>query len=665
MDKAKIFENLKDDYEKAKSAKIEIDKLISDWNNLYYGKVKNNESKKLLMKEVAKMIEYMKPNITEPFLSTSTPIKVSRAGNLASAVEIENYLNGVFAGELDREEFINDLVDILLREGTVWTRSGWVRETSKEEQTVTMTMQEVLGMMNEPKRIKQIDEDLFEVTNDVEIVLKNHPNSRICRNENCFPDPTARQEKELNFFVEKRYVTYYDLVKMGIFSRAKLNTLKARIMSDGGGNSHDKGHLEQERDDEHRATGGDVDKGSSDINRRKIQLIEYWGYYDLEDNGNRKSMVASWINEFDLLLEIEETPMPSKKIPYKRAVYSSRPFSLWGNAVAFFIGESQNVKNGVVRSILDSAALANNGQKFVLRGGVDFVNFQRLKNRDRYVMVNKPDAISDGTFNNIPSSTFNLLDMVNKESSQLVGVDGAPAISSGNIAKDSEQNSMSLSQQKMVSIVRSVSGLMGKNAKEWVQMAEVFLDDEQIIDLFSNDDNPENDRTDINAFRNSRNTLIMLTVGTGVAKQQELQQLNMLMQQAKVLGEQIPAQHLQALVARMYDLFDMTEEANQLRNYKPEPTQEEQMMQQLSMQKVMLEIAELQGKIAKTESETLKNNVTAQTSMIDANSNAQYKGSQTTEKYARAESHQVDTALRPGEFLSMMQEKLQKNKEKG
>jgi len=655
MNKELIFKELKEDYEKAKSSKVEIDKLITEWNDLYYGKSKDNTNKKLLMKEVAKMIEYQKPNITEPFLSTTSPMKVPYAGNMGTVTEVENYINGVFMGDLNREEFINDLVDILLREGTVWTRTGWVRDEKIKLVSKLMPMSEILKMDKEPENINQIDEDLFEVTNPELVVSRNHPNSRVCRNENIFPDPTARQEKEMNFIIEKRYVTYYDLVKMKVYIKSKLDILKSKIIN--GASSHfDKGVLEQARDDDSVQMGSDTTKGTDTLNRKKIQLIEYWGYYDLKNNGERTSMVASWIYEHDFLLEIAENPMPSKELPYRRAVYSSRPFSLWGNSLAFFLGENQNVKNGIIRGTLDSLALANNGQKFVMRGALDYVNFQRLKNKERYVMVNKPDGIMDGKYNQIPGSVFNILEMVNQESSQLAGVDGSPAISKSNIAKDGQQQ-MTMSQQKMVSIVRAVSGLLGRNAKEWLMMSEVFLDDEQIIELFSNDNIQENDRADINAFRNSEKTRVVVTVGTDVSKQQELQQLNMLMQQAKVLGEQLPEGHINSLVARMYDLFDMKDKANELRNYKPEPSEAQQMMQQMQMQQAQLELMKLQKEIAKIESETIKNQASAQGTMIDSQAGAQYKAAQGAEKMAKTEAHKVDSALKPGEAMMAIKEK--------
>lgn len=648
--KTEIFNVFKQDFKNAMNSKATIDTLIQSWNDLYYGKDKANSSKKLLMKEVAKLIEYQKPIITEPFLSTNNPIKISRAGNIASKCEVENYANSVFAGELDREEFINDLVDVYLREGTVWTRNGWVRERRVETVTRDLTWAEIIEMDKEPDNIIQVDEDLYECTFDTMVTIRNHPNSRVCRNENCFPDPTARQEKDMNFFIERRYLTYYDIKDMNILTPNKLSVLKNKILSGEHGSHSSESSLESHRDAENTEYGSDKNLVTDDLNRIKVKFIEYWGYFDLDDNGKSKPVLASWIDGLDMDLELTENPMPSKSIPYNSARYSSRPFSLWGNAPAFFFGENQNVKNGLIRGVLDSLALANNGQKFVMRGALDYINFQRLKKKERYVMVNKPDGIVDGKYNQIPTSTFNLLDMVSRESNMLAGIDGSPAVNGDALAKDGPVQ-LTMAQQKMVASVRSISGLISKNVKQWLMSSEVFLEDEQILSLFSNDGNPENDRTDINAFRESRKTTVVVNVGTSVSKQQELQQLNMLMQQTNALKESVPKELINSLVAKMYDLFEMHEQANELRNFVPQPSPVQQQLQELEVAKVQLEVAKLQEEIGKIRSETQKNMSGIETSRMDAEANYNYKGSQSQEKNAKTESHRVDSALRPSQML--------------
>jgi len=218
--------------------------------------------------------------------------------------------------------------------------------------------------------------------------------------------------------------------------------------------------------------------------------------------------------------------MPDKAIPFDRSVYSARPFSLWGNALAFFLGDNQRAKNGMVRGIFDNMSLANNGQKFITRGALDYINFKRMNNGERYIIVNKPDAIKDGSYNPIPTSVFSTSQMFTKESEDLSGVSsGGPALGNDNVGKDGQQAQLTMSQQRMAAMVRNLSNLLRKMIGKWLTMAEVFLTDEQIAELFT----PE-EQADMNAFTTSRKAKVKVRVGTEVNRNMKLQQYNMLMQ---------------------------------------------------------------------------------------------------------------------------------------
>jgi len=81
---SEIFDNLRYDYKKAKEAKTIIDNLITEWSDLYDGKKLGNENpqkSQIVMKEVAKQIEWQKPALMEPFTSTSNPIRIKTGKN--------------------------------------------------------------------------------------------------------------------------------------------------------------------------------------------------------------------------------------------------------------------------------------------------------------------------------------------------------------------------------------------------------------------------------------------------------------------------------------------------------------------------------------------------------------------------------------------------------
>jgi len=646
--KKKAFSAFKKDYKNARTAKEKgIDDLITEWNDLYYGKSKviNKNRSQIVMKEIAKQIEWQKPNITEPFLATSHPVRVpSKNGGYA-----EKYLNTFFTSEFNRDDFIEQLTDVKLREGTAWVRSGWESTTKTETETFDLTMDDIVLRDGEPDTISDNGDGTFKVTYSVETVDANHGTARVCRNEYCFPDPGAKTREELRFFAEKRLVTISELRESGFYSKEKIDDLVNKLNDK---NDNRRGSLEHQRTDDGEQYGQDDRYQPIDDPRKKVSIIEYWGSYDLNGDGIAEPVLATWAENEDVDLELIDNPLPRKNIPYDNDVYSKRPFSLWGNALAYFIGDNQKVKTGIVRGIIDNMSLANNGQKFIKKGTLDYINFKRMRNGERHIVVNKGDGIEDGAFNQLPNSVFNTLSMFSAETEQLSGVSsGGPALNNDMLAKDDTSSmQMTMAQQRMSSLVRSTSNLLSKVMKNWLTMAEVFLDNEQIDELFN-----EEEETDYFTFKGSERTNINIKVGTDVGRTVKMQQLNMLLQQSKQLGETVPPETFNELVAEMFELFDKYEEADKLRNYKPEPNPLQQKKLMLELQKLELENQQMQVDIQANISEIENKRLLAQKGIIDAESGAMYKQAQTAEKYAKTESHKVDSALKPAEVIASMQ----------
>jgi len=655
-DSKNIFDDLRHDFDEAKKAKTTIDRLINEWNDLYYAKVdtgntglnsglgvkrKQNRSR-IQIKEIAKQIEWQKPNITEPFVSSRNPIQVVDTKNDARSRHLEKWANHEFTEEFDREEFIDQLTDVLQREGTVWVQTSW--ETKKINDRIVLpsvTMEELMTNPQEPDEIEQNEDGTYKVEYNNIRLVRNNPDSTVCRNEHCFPDPGARTPAEMRFFAHIKLLTISDLKTMDWLDQDKVETLRERISSE----DREDTDLGQERDADDEYYGHDTSYEPNDIVRKHIRIVEYWGYYDLNGDGIAEPMIAYWAEKYNINLGIEENPFPDKSIPFDRAVYSARPFSLWGNPLAFFLGENQRAKTGMVRGILDNMSLANNNQKFVMRGTLDYINFKRMNNGERHIIVNKADGIKDGSYNQIPSSVFNTLQMFTKESEDLAGVSsGGPALANELVSKDGSQMQLTMSQQRMAAVVRNISNLLRKMIGRWIQMAEIFLTDEQIMQIFG-----PNDEVDMNVFTLASSAKVKVRVGTEVNRNMKLQQYNMLMQQSKVLEEQLPPGAIKEMVAEMYDLFDMHEQANALRLYQPQPTPEEQQAKMLQLQNLQLENVKLQSEIDVMHKDVEARYMNAQARMMEAQANYGYKGAQTQEKLAKANSHQVEAALKPVE----------------
>ena len=643
---AEAFDNMRYDYKMAKDSKSTIDKLIIEWNDLYYGKALGNENvqkSQVVMKEIAKQIEWQKPAITEPFTSTSNPVRIKTGKDARRMSIMQKYLNGQFAGEFDREEFMNTLSDVLLREGTVWIRTGWkYREDKTSDIKSNATMEELLEEKREPDDIKQNKDGTFKVKYDKTEVVKNVPTLEVCRNEHIFPDPSARTMEECRFIIYKRYVTISELREAGIYDEEKIEKLENKINAE----SREDTGLGAVRDQDSRDYGYNSVYQPKDSARRKIAILEYWGYYDLNGDGIAEPIIATWADREKVDLFIGENPYPSKNIPFFRGVYSARPFSLWGNALAYFIGDNQKIKSGFMRGILDNMSLANNGQKFVTRGALDYVNFKRLRNGEKHIVVNKPDSIIDGTYNNIPSSVFQTMEMMNNETRELTGNTGGNTQAQKDFSEDSAQV-LTMSQQRIAGTVRNVANIISKALNEWLSMAEVFLTNEQIEGMFS-----EQEAKDLMAFEESKYAQISVKVGTEVLRSMRVQQLNMLMQQSKTLADQAPPSTITELTAEMFELFDMYEKAEEIRNYKPEPNQMAIKAQQLELENKQLENEKLKAEIEKIRAKAQLEIAQSQREGIDAQSTAQYKQAQTAEKYARAQAHQVNSSLAPVEVMN-------------
>lgn len=227
------YDNIKHDYKIAKEAKKEIDDKIADWNDLFLGKMKAKENRsKYVAMELAKQIEYMKPNITEPFTNSSHPVRILTTKNEARARIMQKYLNNEFTSDFGRVEFMEKLADIKLREGTVWVKTAWnYKEENKREVIEHTTMEEILQRGENPDKITQEENGKFTVEYNNIKCIKNSPDAIICRNEHIFPDPDARALNELRYMCHRKHMTLSQLKESGKVTDDMLEKLKNSLQS--------------------------------------------------------------------------------------------------------------------------------------------------------------------------------------------------------------------------------------------------------------------------------------------------------------------------------------------------------------------------------------------------------------------------------------------------
>ena len=84
---------------------------------------------------------------------------------------------------------------------------------------------------------------------------------------------------------------------------------------------------------------------------RRVVAYEFWGYKDIDGNGSLTPIVATWIG--DTLIRMEVNPYPDKKLPFVFIPYSPIEFSLYGEPDAELLEENQHISGAILRSIID------------------------------------------------------------------------------------------------------------------------------------------------------------------------------------------------------------------------------------------------------------------------------------------------------------------------
>ena len=605
--------------------------------------------------EVAKQIAKLKANLTEPFTNSSYPIRLSTTKHSNRIRVQQKYLNSEFTSNFNRVDFMEKFSDIICREGTVWAKSIWrYDESNKREVLENASINEIISRDYDPDVIRKNKdkEDSFYVEYNHKVLKENRPDAIICRNEHIYPDPSARSRDELRFLCHEKEYTISQLREMNRFDEETLEKLEKEI------GEKDSTSLGTARDSKNQDYGYKEGFNTKDSTRKKVSIIEYYGYYDLNDDGIAEPIFASWSKNGKVNLILEESGMPHNPIPFYNAVFSAVPYSLWGNPLAYFIDDNQRAKTGIVRGIMDNMSLANNGQKFIKNGSIDYLNFKRMIQGEKYIQINGDpvEAIRDGSFNNLPTSIFNVYEMISKESEEISGNNGNGIGLKGKTSEDDGQN-LTLSQQMQLGLVLKTSSLLSSIMKDWLKMAESFLENEQIESLFT-----ENDMVDLFVFEDNDNINVTFKVATNAQRQIRLQQINLLLQQSKALGEMMPQEQMRGLVAEMFELFDMFEQADKVRTYIPQPSEEQLMLQQIGLENAMLENAKIKLEMEEIQSRIQLNGSSARKSLLDGMSGFEYKKAQSAEKMAKAQSHQTQNALMPAETLASIQSMLTKMK---
>ena len=567
IDKSAILKAFKADLKNADQLQKEWLAKRDMWLNESYGNPYGNEvdnKSKIVSKDIKKQIEWLIPSAADPFLSTSNVIKCTpiTAEDTLSARQNELLLNTQFCRKFSRFNFINKAIRVLATEGTLVIQTGWDYEDKEVEEEVEIAVVDKYGNTIIRKEIQKVTK-----------VIKNQPTAIVCRNEDIFIDPTCMDDMDKCQFIIHRY-------------ESDLSTLKA----DGRYKNLDKidtnsGGYDPDFDAQDKTEFKFEDKA-----RKKVLVYEYWGNYDVNNDGITEQIICAWVG--DTIIRLEDNPYPDKKPPFIVVPFSSIPFQMYGEALAENIGDNQKVKTAITRGIIDNMAKSNNGQIGIRLGALDLANRKKFLQGKNFEFKGTPADFWQGSFNQIPGSVFDMLQLMNNEIESQTGVNAFSKGLTGNSLGSSAtaaRGMLDATALRRLHLVRNIAeNLVKPLMRKWMAYNSEFLEEEEVVRVTNEEYVPVR-RDDLEGKVD-----IDITISTYEEANARSQELGFMLQ---TLGNSIPFELTQLILSEIVKLGRMPELEKALREYKPQPDPMQEQIKQLEIQKLQLENSKLMAEI--------------------------------------------------------------------
>lgn len=574
-------------------------------------------------KLIRKHAEWRYPSLSEPFLGQDTlfTCKPRTWEDRAAAQQAQILLNYQFETCIDKVDFIDDLVRAAVDDGTVAVELGWCQvvktridtvpvyayyEVPANEQEVIQQLQAVLQLKDEnPNEYKNLDPVIRAsaeesekqqkwltaldtgVTQDVEVQYYeyNHPTAEVCDLRNLFIDPSCNGKLDKAMFAIRSFETNYGEMKSkGIYKNLDLVPWEQlTLLSE----TEHKSNTPQDFQMQGKA-------------RNKVVAYRYHGFRDIHGTGELVSIVATWVG--DVIVQLEETPFPDKKIPYVVGSLMPKRHSLFGEPDAELLIENQTTVGALTRGIVDLMARSANAQQGIPKGFLDLPNQRRFENGMDYQynpMLGRPDQmLVQHTFPAIPASALDMIAVNTQEAGSLTGVqtfnEGMNGDTYGSVAAG-VKGVLAASSKRETSILRRLAKVVSRVGTKITQMNMTFLSEEEVVRI-TNDKFVTVRKEDIQGRYDVR-----VEVSSAEADAAKSQKLSFMLQ---TIGPNVDFGITKKVMAEIARLDKMDELAHDIEHFEPQPDPVQQ-------QKVQLELAQLQAEIAKLQAETAESNARA------------------------------------------------------
>ena len=590
INKSELLNKLKSDMKAADILRLEWFNKISDYRNQTFGRPYGNEIKgksQIVSQDIRKQLEWMIPSLADPFLSSPDIIKCNPITweDVPSARQNELLLNTQFCRKFPRYNFLMKSLKVLAMEGTLVVQTGWDYEDEEVEEMVeTVVIDPESG-----------EEMIIMAKQKVTKVKKNQPTAVVCRNEDIYIDPTCMDNMDKCQFVIHRYET--DLSALRADGRYK-NLDQVEKYE---GQNRDNGYYPQDH----------TYFTFEDKARKKMVMYEYWGNYDVNEDGIAEPIVCSWIG--NTVVRLQSNPYPDKKPPFIVVPFNAVPFQIYGDSLASVIGDNQKVKTAIIRGVIDNMAQSNNGQVGMKKGSLDIANRKKFLQGNNFEYNGDKGDFWQGSYNQIPGSAFDVMTLMNNEIESQTGVKsfsgGITGSALGSTATGA-RGALDATATRRISLVRNIAeNLIKPLMRKWMSYNAEFLEAEEIVRITNEEFIPIK-RDDLTG-----NIDIDISISTAEDNNAKSQELSFLLQ---TLGNTMPFEMTQMIIAEIAKLSRMPDLEKRIRDFKQEPDPAAQQMQQAEMERLALENQKLQSEIVRNNARAGEDEIDIQLKMQKA-----------------------------------------------
>lgn len=649
-------------------------------------KINNNGKRSSVVpKLIRKQAEWRYTSLSEPFLSTDdvfncTPVTYE---DKKAAEQNQLVLNNQFNTKIKKTDFIDEYVRTAVDEGSVVVRVGWdyqeenVLTQQKKYQFIQSNDPLTINKLNEIQELYQSDpltyestisqedkqafvlslqykqpfkavESGFETIEETKVV-KNCPTLEICDYRNIIIDPTCFGDLDKANFVIYRFQTNRaSLEKDGRYKNLD------KIIPDTTLISAEFGYHKEA-----------INFNFKDKPREKFYAYEYWGFWDINNDGIIKPIVVTWVG--NTIIRMEENPFPDRKLPFVKVQYLPVRKNNYGEPDGELLIENQKILGAVTRGMIDLMGQSANAQIGTRKDALDLVNRKKFEKGLDYEFnpnVDPQQAFYMHKFPEIPQSAQYMINLMNMEAESLTGVktfsQGVNGDPLGSVAAG-VRGALEASSKREMGILRRLKQGIIEIARKFVSMNAVWLSEEEIIRI-TNDNFVTVKRDDL-----AGNIDIKINISTAEADEQKAQELSFMLQ---TMGNTMPQEFSQMILAEIAKLRNMPDLAKRIEAYQPQPDPMQQQLQMLQMQLLQAQIQSEQAKAMENQAQSFLHQAQAQSLGYKAE-NLQAQTDKTNLDFVEQESgiaHQraIETAMAQaqGNMQLKEQEHQQKLQEK-